>query len=181
MSSQEMNELHEHAARAENNPHLAPVTLTMAVLAVVVAAVSILGHRAHTNEVLLQNEMSDGWAHYQAKAIRLNTDQMFVYLVSVVSSTDPVQAAKLRDQYQKEVERYKNDNRDLDGTARQLESKVGIERHKTYFYDLGEVLVEIALVITSITLLSGRRGFWYAGMLIGAIGTVIVATGSIIH
>ena len=31
-------------------------------------------------------------------------------------------------------------------------------------FDLGEVFLEIALVITSITLLSGRRLFWHIGL-----------------
>jgi len=37
-------------------PILAPITLTMAVLAVLVATVSLLGHRTHTEENHLKNE-----------------------------------------------------------------------------------------------------------------------------
>ena len=48
-------------------------------------------------------------------------------------------------------------------------------------YDLSEVFLEVALVITSITLLSKKRGFWYGGLLLGAIGTVVAVTGLILH
>ena len=59
MSSEELNELQEHAEHARHNPSLAPVTLTMAILAVLVAALSLLGHRAHTEQLLLQTKATD--------------------------------------------------------------------------------------------------------------------------
>ena len=68
--SEELNELHEQAERARENPNLAPVTLTMAVLAVLVATVSLLGHRTHTEEIILQNKVTDQWAYYQARSRR---------------------------------------------------------------------------------------------------------------
>ena len=43
--SDELNELHEHADEAHHDPSLAPVTLTMAIHGVLVAAVSLVGHR----------------------------------------------------------------------------------------------------------------------------------------
>ena len=55
--SEEISELHEHAEEAHHDPGLAPVTITMAILAVLVAAVSLLGHRAHTEELLGQRPL----------------------------------------------------------------------------------------------------------------------------
>jgi hypothetical protein len=43
------------------------------------------------------------------------------------------------------------------------------------------VFLEVALVVTSITLLSGRLGFWYFGMLLGVVGSVVAGTGVLIH
>ena len=62
--SDELQELHENAEHARERPDLAPVTLTMAVLAVLVATVSLLGHRTHTEEIILQNKVTDQWAYY---------------------------------------------------------------------------------------------------------------------
>ncbi len=78
MGSEELQELHEHAEHARHDPSVAPVSLTMAVLAVIVATVSLLGHRTHTEEVILQNRVSDQWAYFQAKNIRRHEDQIFV-------------------------------------------------------------------------------------------------------
>jgi hypothetical protein len=50
--SEELHELQEHAENARHDPSMAPVSLTMAVLAVLVATVSLLGHRTSTEEVV---------------------------------------------------------------------------------------------------------------------------------
>ncbi len=70
---EELHEMEEHAEHASHDPSLIPVTFTMAVLAVVLAATSLLGHRAHTEELLFQSKASDAWAYYQAKNIRQHT------------------------------------------------------------------------------------------------------------
>ena len=86
--SDELQELHEHAEHAREHPDMAPVTLTMAVLAVMVAAVSLLGHRTHTEEIILQNKVTDQWAFYQAKNIRRHNDEMFADITSVIAAKD---------------------------------------------------------------------------------------------
>ena len=92
--SEEIHEMHEHAEHAREHPDLAPITLTMAVLAVLVATVSLLGHRTHTEEIILQNKVTDQWGYYQAKNIRRHTDELFADLTSVVTSKDEEGLAK---------------------------------------------------------------------------------------
>lgn len=179
--SEELSELQEHAEHAKHNPALAPVSVTMAILAVLVAVVSLLGHRAHTEEVVLQAKSSDQWAYYQAKNIRRHSDEFFVDLTSVQSTTDAAALAKLRDKYVAEAERYKDEQKDIEDKARELEAEVAIEMKRADRFDLAEVFLEIGLVITSITLLSGRRFFWFAGITLGIIGTVLSITGFLIH
>jgi hypothetical protein len=181
MSSEELQELKEHAEHAKEDPSLAPVSLTMAILAVLVAVVSLLGHRAHTEEVLLQSKASDQWAYYQAKNIRAHNDRLFAALTAVANSNNPEALAKVREDYLKESERYQEDQNEIQKEARALEGEVATERRRADRYDLGEVFLEIGLVVTSITLLSGRRIFWHAGLLTGAVGILIAALGFLIH
>jgi hypothetical protein len=179
--SEELNELKEHAEHAKEDPSLAPVSLTMAVLAVLVAVATLLGHRAHTEEVVLQAKSSDQWAFYQAKNIRRHTDELFNDLTSVEATTDAAALAKLRDKYSEEATRYKEEQKEVEAEARKLESEVATERHRADRYDLAEVFLEIGLVITSITLLSGRKIFWYLGIVLGVVGVVMAVTGFLIH
>jgi len=176
MSADELQELQEHAEHAKHDPTLAPVSLTMAILAVLVAVVSLMGHRAHTEEVILQAKASDQWAYFQAKNIRGHEDKLFANLTTIANSSQTEALSKIREEYLQESERYKEDQKEIEGEARRLEQEVGIERKHADRYDLGEVFLEIGLVVTSITLLSGRRMFWYLGLLMGALGIVVAVT-----
>jgi hypothetical protein len=179
--SEELNELQEHAEHAKHDPTLAPVSVTMAILAVLVAVVTLLGHRAHTDEVVLQAKASDQWAYYQAKNMRRHTDELFTDLTSVQATTDAASLAKLREKYSGEAERYKNEQKDIEDKAHEMESEVATERNRADRYDLAEVFLEVGLVITSITLLSGRRFFWILGVILAVIGMVLAGTGFFIH
>lgn len=179
--SDELQELQEHAEHAQHHPNLAPVSLTMAVLAVMVAVVSLLGHRAHTEEVVLQAKSSDQWSYYQAKNIREHEDNLFSDLAGAVTSTDAGAVAKLREKYGQEAERYKHEKEEIQQDARKLEGEVATERSRADRYDLAEVFLEIGLVITSITLLSGRRIFWHLGIVLGVLGMVLAVTAAIVR
>lgn len=179
--SEELTELQEHAERAKEVPQLAPVSVTMAVLAVLVAVVSLLGHRAHTEEVVLQATSSDTWAHYQAKNIRRHQDELFGDLTSIEPTTDGILLSKLRDKYSKEADRYQDEMKELEAKARELDAEVSLERDRADRFDLAEVFLEVGLVITSITLLSGRRLFWIFGLLLGVVGTGLALTGFLVH
>src|SRR5437899_689741 len=181
MESEELSELQEHAEHAKHDPSMAPVSLTMAVLAVLVAVVSLLGHRAHTEEVVLQAKSSDQWAYYQAKNIRRHQDELFTDLTSVEATTDAAALGKLHEKYAGEAARYKDDQKQIEDKARELEAEVGVERRRADRFDLSEVFLEVGLVITSITLLSGRRIFWGLGILMGAVGVVVSTTRFLMH
>jgi hypothetical protein len=181
MESEELSELQEHAEHAKHDPSMAPVSLSMAVLAVLVAVVTLLGHRAHTEEVVLQAKSSDQWAFYQAKNIRRHTDELFTDLTSVQASTNAAALAKLREKYSGEAARYKDEQKEIEDKARELEAEVGHERNRADRFDLAEVFLEVGLVITSITLLSGRRIFWFLGLFMGAVGIAVAVTGFLVH
>lgn len=181
MGAEELNELHEHAEHAAHHPSMAPVSLTMAVLAVLVAVASLLGHRSHTEEVVLQTKATDQWAYYQAKNIRRHTDELFADLTSTMAVSDARKAAQLREKYQAEADKYRDQQKDIDAEATKLERETEHERRRADRYDLGEVFLEIGLVVTSITLLSGRRSFWYSGMLLGAVGVIVASTAVLVH
>jgi hypothetical protein len=177
----ELTELRERAEHAREHPDTAPITLTMAVLAVLVAVVSLLGHRTHTEEIVLQNKVTDEWAYYQAKNIRRHTDELFADLTTVVAGKDGDAIAKLHEKYQAEADRYKDEQKELDKQARETENDTEVTRRKGDRFDLGEVFLEIALVVTSIALLSGTRIFWHIGLLIAAAGVVVAASAWMVH
>ena len=178
---EEIHEMHEHAEHARHDPVLAPATLTMAILAVLVAIVSLLGHRASTEEVLLQNKVTDQWGFYQAKNIRLHIDETFSSMMGVAETKDAEAAAKLKEKYAAEAERYRDELKDFGTEAKKLEAEIKAAHDRTDRFDLGEVFLEIALVVTSITLLTRRLAFWYMGLVCAAAGLVAAASGFLVH
>ncbi len=181
MESDEVHELQEHAEHAKHDPSLAPVSLTMAVLAVLVATVSLMGHRSHTEEVVLQNKVSDQWAYYQAKGIRRHADELFNDTTSLLASPDPDELKRLQQKYSQEADRFRDEQNELETEARKLEAETTQQRQRADRYDLGEVFLEIGLVVTSITLLSGRRLFWKTGLIMGVGGVATAVSALLLH
>jgi hypothetical protein len=173
----ELPETEEH----DHHPLVLPVSLTISILAVFVAGITLLGHRAHTEELLLQSQATDQWAYYQAKNIRLHEMQTMVDLLGAITPLDKEKNATLREKYQKEVERYNSDKESIGEKAKDLEKERDTLSHRADRFDGGEALVEVGLVICSITLLTKRKPFWYGGMSIGIVGIVIAATGFLVH
>jgi hypothetical protein len=177
---EELQELQERAEHAAQHA-MAPVSLTMAVLAVLVAVVTLLGHRAHTEEGLLQTKVTDQWAYYQARNGRVISYELFLEQLSILPAKDQERAAKAREKYTAAVEHERERQKEIQAEARQMEHEIDIERRRADRFDLGEGLLEAALVITSITLLTRRRQFWYLGSAVALIGLILSATALRIH
>src|SRR5579864_6676102 len=165
----ELPEHHEHG----NNPLVLPVSLTISILAVLVAIVTLLGHRAHTEELSRETQAASRWTQYQAKSIRQHEAENTSDIVNLVATLDKEKGEALRKKYEKQLEHYASDKEDVSEQAKELETERDLSARRADRFDGGEALLEIGLVICSITLLAKNRGFWYGGMLIGAAGVIL--------
>ena len=173
-------ELPEHEEH-EKHPLTIPVSVTMAILAVLGAMVTLLGHRAHTEELLLQAKATDQWAYYQAKNIRLHEMQAVADMLGFLAPADKEKTAAVHEKYVKEVERYESDKEDISEKAKELETERDLVSRRADRFDGGEALLEVGLVICSVTLLTKRRYFWFTGIFFGAIGVLTALTGFLLH
>jgi len=174
-------ELPESHHLREDHPLILPVSLTISIMAVFVAGVSLLGHRAHTEGLRLETQAASRWAQYQAKSVGLHEAQGFSDVVKLVAPLNKELGEELKDKYSKEVEHYEGDKVDVSKEAKNLEDERDLTVRQADRFDGGEVLLEIGLVICSITLLTKRKGFWLAGVLIGAVGVTVTATSFFLH
>jgi Domain of unknown function (DUF4337) len=180
-SEHEMEELQEAAEHGREQSNLAPVSFTMATLAVLVAIATLLGHRAHTEEVLLQNKATDQWGYYQAKNIRRHTMTQVDELLKVLPLKDSAAADALVKKNEAAIEKSTVEQEELSKEATAIEGEVKLFEHRANHYDLGETLLEVGLVICSITLLTKRRSFWIAGVLFGIAGVALTTMGWMLH
>jgi hypothetical protein len=174
-------ELPEAREIHEEYRYTLPVSLTISILAVLVAGAALLSHRAHTEELLRQSQASDQWAYYQAKNIRLHEMQGIADVLGALAPQDKEKTAAVREKYMKEVERYESDKDDIGDKAKELEKERDLISRRADRFDGGEALLEVGLVICSITLLTKRRAFWLAGIVVGALGVAMALTGLFLH
>jgi hypothetical protein len=176
MEANEAHELQEHAEHGAHESAMRPVAFTMSVLAVLVAITSVLGHRAHTEAILDQNKATDQWNEYQAKKIRTYNTQLTSDMLGVVQLADKNGADKIAHDYKTHQDKWTDELKEEKEKAETLAGKVEQAEARGNRFDLSETLLEIGLVITSVTLLTKRRTYWYAGLAAAAAG--IIAAGS---
>jgi hypothetical protein len=176
MEPNEAQELQEQAEQAEHESTLRPVAFTMAVLAVLVAVTTVLGHRTHTEAILDQAKASDQWNEYQAHKIRSNDTALTSDLLSALTVADQEAAKKIAKGYADHQAKWTDELKDDKEKAEAFEAKVEQAEARANRFDLGEALLEIGLVITSVTLLTRRRAYWYLGIVFSVAGIVSAAS-----
>src|ERR1700744_6631978 len=90
----EAAEVHEFSEQLKEGVEkgLMHVSLTIAILAVLVAMVTVLGHRAHTQAVLEQTRAADQWNEYQSRKLRVQQTQVAIDLLSLQPAVDAAAA-----------------------------------------------------------------------------------------
>jgi hypothetical protein len=96
---EELKEGVEHANKSGEKG----VGLTMAVVAVLLAMATLLGHRAHTEEGLIQGKIVDQWNFYQAKHIRAHEYGAMAELAAAIANPAAAKDLALKD-YKKSLE-----------------------------------------------------------------------------
>lgn len=181
MEVTEANELRENHERAAHDEAMRPVALMMAILAVLVAVTTLLGHRAATEAVLSQARASDNWNEYQAKKIRQNDTALTIDLLSTLPVADQAAAAQVKAKYLTHSAQWDNDLKEGSAKAKEQEAEGRLAENREDRFDLGEALLEIGLVITSITLLTNNRAYALLGIVFGIAGVVSGVSAFLLH
>lgn len=181
MEANESQELSEHAEHGAHEPAMRPVAFTMSVLAVLVAVTTVLGHRTHTEAVLYQNKATDQWNLYQAKKIRSNNTLLASDMLSVMTVTDNTAAQKLAKKFADHQTKWTTDLSQEQEKAEALEARVERAEARADRFDLAEALLEISLVVTSVTLLTRRRAYWFLGLVFALAGVLSAASVLLLH
>ena len=150
-------EIQEHSEHA-HDPFDKRVAASMAITAAALAVVSVLSHLATTEEILQQQKASDQWAYYQAKSIRR-------YASEVARDTfAAMKNEKQSEQYAKNAEKYRKDDEEIQKEAYALEAESHLKGRQELRLDYGEVFLELAIVLGSLSILTKREMLWYLAM-----------------
>ena len=190
----------EHAAHHASQPWEKNVAVSMAIVAAALAFVTLLSHRSHNDVLRFQGESnqlwiesgifhtraSDQWAFYQAKNGRQHAYKMMSALLESIPGT-PDTATKrdaLKGEWGKQLEKYDHELPEMkteaeklvkEGEESQAKAKETLEKsHHIHGqadkFDLAELLVEMSLVLCSLTVLTKKKSFWVLGLTVGAFG-----------
>lgn len=174
----EAAEIHEFSEQIKEGgeKRLTQVSLLIAIFAVLVAMVTVLSHREHTRAVLEQTRAADQWNEYQAHKLRVQDTQ----LASDFLGNDPSSQARLKT-YKAEIAKWSAELGEESKTAHELEDKVEIAERRAARFDLGEALLQIAVVLASITLLTRQHRYVVIAGILALAGLLIAASAYLVR
>jgi hypothetical protein len=151
-------EINERAKEGKRwSLYLAISTAFMAVLAAIAGLMA--GH--YSNEALIQQiKASDQWGYYQAKGIKGE--------IATLSS--------LKDSSQ--IKRYKTEQQSIKKIAEGFQNKSEVYLDKHAILARAVTMFQIAIAISAISILSGKRWLWYFAILLSLIGIVFFISSS---
>jgi hypothetical protein len=175
----EATEMQEFAKQMKEGGEesLTSISLAISILAVLVAMVSVVGHRSHTEAVLAQARAADQWNLYEAKKIRQDSLEVVLDQMKLQPTVDAAASAAKAAEYKAHIAKWTSDLAEEQKTAEGFQRDVEHAEKQAYRYDLGEALLQIAVVLSSITLFTRRRTWFFTGLCLGIAGLAIAGSG----
>jgi hypothetical protein len=161
------------------------VALTTAIFAVILAITSLGGNNAMKEMLLAQQQASDQWAFYQAKVIRehlyrsqrLRLEADLLERGNLMKPDAKERIESLVKEMGEEEARYGAEKKEIEQEAKKLEHERDVNRNRDPYFDYGEVLLQIAIVMASISILSGSRPIFYFAIVGAFLGTLFSLNG----
>jgi hypothetical protein len=175
----------EELEETKTNPFTKRVALTTAMYAVVLAITYLGGNNAMKEMLLAQQQSSDQWAFYQAKVIREHQYRgqklrMEVELAERGPAMKPDARQRfeaLMAQFGEEEKRYNAEKKDVEAGAKKLEQQRDMNLERDPYFDYAEVLLQIAIVMASISILSGSRPVFVFSLIAAILGALLSLNG----
>ena len=157
------------------------IGLIIAAIAVVLAVVSALAHTTHNDEILAHVDAADQYAFFQAKKDRhaqleLSTDNL-VLNRDHLSPEGQTHATQLLANYAGEMQKLEADSASIHLKGDELLKESDHLAHKAGVLDLGEIALQIAVVLCSISILTEQPLFVRMGVSIAVVGVLVALWG----
>jgi Domain of unknown function (DUF4337) len=158
------------------------IALTTAIFAVLLAITSLGGNNAMKEMLLSQQQASDQWAFYQSKALRehlykTNGLRIEAELLERGAGMKP-EAKKGYEAMLKEMRmqetRYGEEKKKIEEEAKHLEAERDKNLSRDPYFDYAEVLLQISIVMASISILAVSRQIFYFAIVSASLGTILM-------
>jgi hypothetical protein len=185
MSEMPETELPEHG----NDPFRTRCAMLVSVLAMVLAIASLGGNNASKDSMVNNILASNAYSFYQAKNIRQTEYKIAADNIQVQLAQDKLSPAakelleKKLDDYKKNIARYESEPETGDGKkelmakAKELEHERDHAMQQDPWFDYAEALLQIAIVLTSVAILTGARALFWVPAGLGILGILSTING----
>lgn len=173
MEAEELAEVAHEAHRREERR----IGMTMACFAALLAVATMTGHRTHTEEVVLQTQVTDQWAYYQAKNNRAQMYEADAQLAQLSGAN----GSALSTAFAARAAKERRDAEQARQQAEEREKETRAAARRASFYDASEIFLEVAIVLCSIALLADALLFWKLSFVAGAAGVVVGGWGLLVR
>jgi len=159
---------------------------TITVLFALGATLSTLRVGSYSNRsILRQTQASNQWAYFQAKSIKgylydLQKEKLEVELKQLPSTApkEVIDEYTTRiESYSKKLKTYEQERAEIQAEAKNLESQRDVAVLHSQAFGIAVVLLQLAILLSSIAALMKKKIVWYLGLVLGAVGAVYFANG----
>jgi hypothetical protein len=188
MKAEDASEMMDSEKSADN--FKTRTAIMIAVLAMLLAVTGLGGQNAAKEATNNNIFASNLYAFYQAKNIRqtdfaLAADALELSLLTTPGITPEVKAEyqKKIDAYRKNVARYESEPSTNEGKKELLVRARAMEEIRDHalkqdpYFDYAEVLLQIAIVLASVAIVSGISWLVFGSALLGILGTLLMING----
>ena len=171
-------------AEEKKDPWLNYLALTTVIFAVCATLSTFKGGGYSTRSVLSQAQASDQWAFFQAKSIKENVYRLQTEKIQLEAKLDAdasaAKAAIYKDAisaYEKKAASYETEKAAIKAQAETWEKQRDDAKKHGEPFGIAVILLQIAILISSIAALLKRQLLWYLAVPVGLAGIVYFADG----
>jgi len=178
-AAEEHHHDHEHApseghATEAAKPSPRASAVTAAVLAVLASLGSLFSGHAANQAILAQSKATDQWAYFQAKSTKGHLYEVAGDLMKGLSpaagTADDTRTARTLANFGEEAHRYEKEKEEIRLHAEKLEEDSREELHKHHQFATGVALLQVGIVLASVSIMVRYRALYVLSLLAGAAG-----------
>jgi hypothetical protein len=166
----------EELAEHSRDPVGQKVGVLAAVLAVFLAVVTIISHRAHTAAVVQRTEANDQWSFYQSKRIKYHSLELGIDMLGLLGKDKPGVDESVQ-RFEADKAKEDKEGQEIQAEAKQKEDESRHTEDQALRYDIGEGMLEIGVVLSSLYFISRRKLFPVVAVAFGIAGIATAITG----
>jgi hypothetical protein len=176
-------------AEAATDPFKTYCALLVSTLALILALNNLGGSNTGKEATMTNILAANMYSFYQAKSIRQTEYKLVADRLEIQLATEKLspQATELIQNklsaYKKNIERYESEpetgegKKELMAKAKHLEEERDLALRKDPWFDYAEGLLQLAIVLTSVAIISNRRAMFYAAIVLGMVGSACTLNG----